>query len=297
MANDHGESVVSQADIEKRAESLEANQVEEAKKAEEAEAAKKAAEDAALKKGEDEKNPPVPEKKSQPDDPKELRKWATKLSMENAEIRKQLESLAASLSRAQQKKIDWKELAKDPTKLEKAIEERENELVRSHQQEYTDSLTKAAAEITTYEANARLADKDNYPRWAELLPVIKQLSAPTPQQPSGDPRINFNQHPKIVLDELYDLAQKVTDSDPTYKKPPAVAPEKTYSQSDVDSAIKKAVEEHEKNLRAQANGAGISSQSQRSSKGKPGEVNKEALWTMPLGDLKSALQRATDSLQ
>jgi hypothetical protein len=99
-----GESLISQGNIEKRAEDLQNSQEEAEKKAaadtaaaEKAEADKKIVEEAA--KGKDQK-PPVDQRTEdqQPKGDKELRKWATRLSMENAEIKKQLEGLANVLS-------------------------------------------------------------------------------------------------------------------------------------------------------------------------------------------------------
>src|SRR6185437_3860870 len=308
-----GETMVSIGSIEKRAQELEAKEAE--PKAEALEGAEKSQENApeATKAAEgkqpdkkevvkDEKTGKfvkVAEKVEQkpPEDSKELRKWATKLSMENAEIRKQMENLAAMLTKKQAQKVDWKELAKDPAKLEKMVEQREQELIAEQKTQYQRDMEQAAAEITNLESTRRYSDAESYPRWAELMPLMKKMSDPN----APDTRINFNQHPKIVLDALYELAQEVAASDPAYKNPePAKSAVKTFSQEEYDEAIAKAKEDaladQNRGLKSEMKGASVSGMSKGSPKGKPGEVNKEVIWNMPMDSLKSTLQRATDEL-
>lgn len=297
-----GESNISEHDIERRAEKLETDIANES-----AEADKKAQEQAAAEKAEEERKaaeaakpkPTEPDKK-QPNDPAELRKWATRVSMENAENRRLIETLFAKLSSKKEKPVDWKELAKDPVKLEKAIEQREKEIEEEYKSEYAENMNAATAELTSSLSKLRFHDKENYPRWAELFPTIQNLCKPSPAQPNGDPRVNFNQHPSVVLDDLYDLASKVVESDPNYKKPEAKVGGKSYSQEEFEAAVAKAreeaISEHENALRREEQGAGVGSMGKRSPKGKPGEVNKDALWQMPEADLKRAIQRATSEL-
>lgn len=297
-----GESLVSQGAIEKRAEDLEGKLAEEAAKKEtddaaavKAEADKKAAEELA-------KNPPAPQPdKKAPNDPEELRRWNTRVSMELAEVKKGLQNLAESLSKSQKQKVDWKSLAKDPEKLEKAIAAYEKELVDSHSAQLNDQIVQSTAEITQYESDKRFTDTKNYPRWAELMPIMKHLSTPTDAQPSGDPRVNFNRHPKVVLDDLYQLAGQLADADPNWKKPAAAAPSgKTYNQAEFDAAVAKAkedaVNDHDKRIKDEKNGAGVGSFGKSGPKGKTGDINKEVAWNMPLSSLKEAIQRATDQV-
>lgn len=297
-----GESVVSQGSIEKRAEDLEVKQTEEATKAEADQAAADKVEADKVAAAEAAKKPVVKDDADkQPNDPKELRKWATRTSMELAEVRKQQEAILAAFNKSAKKPVDWKELAKDPAKLEKAIADREKELVDEHSKQYVQHINESTAEITRYEDQVRYSDKENYPQWAELKPLMLKLAEPNTVQPNGDPRINFNQHPKVVLDALYELAKDIAAKDPTFKKAEvksAAATGKTFSQEEYDAAVAKAKEEAaaeaSSSLRAEARGAGVGGMGKGSSKSQPGKVDKDALWAMPLGDLKNAIKRASD---
>jgi hypothetical protein len=301
-----GESVISTKDIEKRAEDLEtkiATEKETADKAaadkaaaDEKAAADKAAADEAAKGGKQ-----TPGQKKEPNDPVELRRWATRTSMELSEVKKQIAGLAEILNKGAKKQVDYAALAKDPAKLQAAIEAREQEMIQEHKAKFDEQVTQATAEITQYESDRRMTDTENYPLWGELLPLMKKLAAPTEAQPSGDPRINFQQHPKKVLDDLYGLAQEIAESDPNFKKPAPKAPAntaKTYSQEEHEAAIQKAREEAAaeaaSNLKNEMKGAGVGGMGKGSSKSQPGKVDKTVLWNMPLGDLKDAIQKASE---
>lgn len=296
-----GESIISEGNIEKRAEELEV------KVAAEADAAAKpvepiteVVEPITAKRDESGKFKPAEDKKA-PNDPAELRKWNTRVSQELAELRKTQEALLAAFNKNSKKPVDWKELAKDPAKLEKAIGEREKELVAEHESKFNDTVVKQTAEITQYEDQRRYHDAENYPRWAELKPLIMKLAEPSPTQPNGDPRVNFNQHPKAILDQLYELAVTTADTDPAYKKPEAAKPAgKTYTQEEFDAQVaaakKAALDEQSAALRAEGKGAGVGSMGKGTGKGKPGEVDKSALWNMPINDLGSAIKKGTQDL-
>lgn len=302
-----GESVISTKGIEKRAEDLETKlageQIEADKVATEKAAAdeKAAAEKKALTQKGDKDNLSQKGNKKVPDDPSELRKWNTRVSMELSEVKKQVAAVAELLNKNAKVKVDYVALAKDPAKLQAAIEAREKEIVSEHQTQFEQQVTQATAEITQYESDKRLTDSENYPMWAELLPTMKRLAAPTAAQPNGDPRVNFAQHPKLVLDDLYALAQEIAESDPTFKKPAAKAPAstaKTYSQEEHEAAVTKAREEAAAEaaaaLRNENRGAGVGGMGKGSSKGAPGKVDKTVLWNMPMADLKDAIQKASE---
>lgn len=297
-----GESDISVKGIEQRAEDLEVKLAEEAKTAEkpvEEEKPEPEVKQEPVHKDEKTGKFTKPEKK-EPNDPIELRKWATRTSMELADVKKQVAAVAELLNKNAKVKVDYAALAKDPAKLQAAIEAREKEIVAEHSAKFQEQVTQAAAEITTYESNRRSQDAENYPRWNELMPVIRSLAEPRASQPNGDPRINFNQHPKDVLDDLYSLAQDVVNADPSYKKPEAkpVSTAKTYSQEEYEAAVSKAKEdalaEQRSNLSNERKGEGVGSMGKGSSKSQPGKVDKTVLWNMPLGDLKSAIQKASE---
>jgi hypothetical protein len=197
-----------------------------------------------------------------------------------------------------------KVLVKDEKALEKAIADREKELVEEHQSKFSEEKNEMIAEITRYEDQSRSRDKENYPQWVELKPIMQALSEPNQAQPHGDPRINFNRHPRLVLDDLYVLAQKIAANDPSFKKAvekPAAANGKTYSQEELDAKIKeaadKAASEVAANLRNEAKGGSVTGMTKGAGKGKPGEIDKDVAWNMPLNDLKSSIQKATDNLR
>jgi hypothetical protein len=288
-----GESIVSQGDIEKRAEDLQVKLADEKVAAEKPTAEEKPAAEV---------KPVVKEEKPVPDDPKELRKWNTRVSMEIAEVKKTVAQIAEVLNKNAKKPVDYVALAKDPAKLQAAIEAREKELIEEHQSKFNENMNQAAAEITNYESERRSRDAENYPGWVELLPIMKKLSEPRSDQPNGDPRVNFNQHPKVVLDALYELAQEVAKNDPNFKKtevkPAVTDSKKTYSQEEFEAKVAEAkaeaLKEQESNLRAENKGAGVGSMGKGGSKGKPGAVDKQVLWDMPIGDLKRAIQNASN---
>lgn len=286
MANDNGESHVSTPAIETRASELEtklaapATTVTEPVKTDPTAAAPSA-------------TTPEPAKKPEvklPNDPAELRKWNTKVSMELSDVKKRLEDLAAILNKTAKVKVDYKELAKDPAKLEKAIDAERQEQATEYQTKYNSAMNQATAEITERENKLRFHDKDNYPRWAEVHQQILDLAA------KADSRINFNQHPTVVLDELYSLAQQMVDSDPAHKKPDVNAP-KTYTKEEMDAAVAQAKAEAadaaSKGLSKENAGAGVGSMGKGGTKGKPA-VDKQALWNMPLNNLKDLVVKATE---
>lgn len=302
-----GESTVSSGAIEKRAEDLEtkevAAQAETEKAANDKAAADKAAADKVAADAAAEVARAKEPTKKAPDDPAELRKWNTRVSMELAEVKKGQEALLAAFNKNSKKPVDWKELAKDPAKLEKAVAEREKELLSERENQYNQEKVEMVAEVTRYEDERRYKDTENYPLWSDLKPIMSSLSEPRPDQPNGDPRINFGQHPKLILDELYALAKSIAEKDPLFKKAPEKKPEgstKTYTQEELDAkvaeAATKAAADSAANLRNENKGAGVGSMGKGSAKGKPGEVDKNVLWDMPLSDLGNAIKKGTEQL-
>lgn len=289
--NQPSESNISLGDITERADKLETAPVE-----------KPADGTTPEEKPEDKKETPAPkpEEKKAPNDPDELRKWNTKVSMELSEVKKQntemanqLKSLAETLSKTTRAKVDWKELAKDPVKLQAAIDAQQKEISDEWQTKYSTSKSEATAKITQKE-NARRFHDPAYPRWAELNQKVIDLAV------KGDRRIDFEQDPDAVLDTLYKVAQDDAAADPNYKAPaPAPVANKDAKYTDADlqakiaEAVKKAVADAQKGLAAEANGAGVGGMGQGAAKGKQG-VDKQALHDMPLGDLKAALIRASE---
>lgn len=236
---------------------------------------------------------PKPEEKPLPNDPTELRKWNTKVSMELAEVKKQIQGIADALSKSTKKQVDWKELAKSPEKLQAAVDELQKQANDEWQKKYEDASFASKSRITRIENQRRMHDP-NYPRWQELNSVVVKLAS------EADRRIDFDKDPEEVLDQLYQVAIEDVAKDPNYKAPAAPAAPKVdakYSevelQAKIAEAVKKAVEEAQKGLAAEENGAGVGGMGKGAPKGQGG-VDKKALWNMPLSDLKDAIQQATD---
>lgn len=303
MGQPNGESDVSLGSIAERAEKLEAPKPEE--KAPESTPKEGETPEA---KGEtpapEDKKPDVtPEavKKTEPlpNDPNELRKWNTKVSMElsemkkmHAESQKQIQQLADMLSKSTKKQVDWKELAKDPAKLQAAVDELNAQTVKEWQGKYDEANYTAKSTITKKE-NARRFHDPNYPRWQELNPIVVKMAA------NADRRIDFDKEPDVVLDALYEQAIQDVAKDPNYKPPVAPAAQRTdlkYSevelQAKIQEAVKKATEDAAKGLKAEENGAGVGSSGKGAPKGQGG-VDKKALWNMPMDKLKEAIQQAS----
>lgn len=301
-----GESSISIGGIADRAEKLEAAQAEaekntgaegaENKGGEGEKGAENAGKSGAENKSGEQKPPVAPETgKKEPNDPVELRKWNTKISMELAEMKKQQEAILAAFNKKAAKPIDWKTLAKDPEKLEKAIEDYQKQAVDEVTKTYNEKSVQSIARYTKSEFARRDHDA-SYPRWAELKPVMVSMAA------KADQRVNFDQDPDLVLDSLYELAQEDVAKDPNYKAPApkVVNPDAKYTEADlaakVKEAVDKAVAEAQKGLKAEENAAGVGGMGKGAAKGGAGDSIKKAAHAMPLNALKNAIQEATERL-
>lgn len=254
-----GESVVSSVSINQRAEALDKAEKEAAVKgadagkgAEDNQAAKvaadkaavdtKAAEDTATKGSEGKtgtEDTAVKPAKKGANDPEEMRKWTTRTAQENAKLRKEMSDLKEAqdktfklLSSISKKPVDYKELAKDPEKLQKFIED-ERENATSEMQERLDQLsTEAKQKDTVVERMKREHDTENYPEWKRLYPsIVKIAMGPTGQ---GDPRVDFTKPAGEVLDSLYELA--LTES-PTAAVVAPVSTEKVFKESEMKAIL------------------------------------------------------------
>lgn len=301
--NQPGESSISLGGIADRAEKLEVAQKEEAEKAgaeggegdaaAKAAADKKAADDKAAAEAAAKSAEPA---KNAPNDPVELRKWNTKISMELAEMKKQQEAILAAFNKKAAKPVDWKTLAKDPEKLEKAIEDYQKSAVDEVTKQYNEKSVQSIARYTKSEF-ARRDHDGSYPRWTELKQVMVSMAA------RADTRVNFDQDPDVVLDSLYDLAQQDVSKDPSYKAPvtKVVNPDAKYTDADlaakVKEAVDKAVAEAQKGVRTEENAAGVGGMGKGAAKGGAGDSIKKAAHAMPLSALKNAIQEATERLK
>lgn len=252
----NGESTVSNASIAQRAEVLEKAEKEAVTKPEDkgsedvaakakADADAKAASDKAEadKKVSDEgkAKPEVKDVKKAPNDPDELRKWNTRVSQENKKLRDEMSALKEAqdktfklLSSISKKPVDYKELAKDPEKLQKFIED-ERENATAELREQLDKVsTDARSKDTALERMRREQDSENYPEWKRLYPqIIKLAMGPAGQ---GDPRVDFTKPAGEVLDQLYVLA---LDENPKAAEAPkpVVPAEKTYTESEMKALL------------------------------------------------------------
>lgn len=242
-----GESTVSPLTISKRAEALEAaEKAAPAPKAEPEAKAEPEVKPEAKAEVKAEVKPVVPENKTEvkpeskpiPNDPTELRKWNTKVSQENAQMRKELASIKAEqekvfklLSSMSKKPIDYKELAKNPEAIQKVIEEERENATRESQERLDELSAKAKSNETMYERVKREHDIENYPEWKRVFPEIVKMAQ------AGDSRVDFTQPAGDVLDALYELALQANP-----KPAAAVVPEeKVYKEEDFKAAVADAV--------------------------------------------------------
>lgn len=245
----NGESTVSNVSISQRAEALEKAEKESAaakpeEKTEEAkqpEAEKKVEEKQPAEKKEDSK-PEVKEVKKAPNDPDELRKWNTRVSQENKKLRDEMSALKEAqdktfklLSSISKKPVDYKELAKDPEKLQKFIED-ERETATAELREQLDKVSSdARSKDTALERMRREQDAENYPDWKRLYPnIVKLAMGPSGQ---GDPRVDFTKAAGEVLDQLYVLALEENPKAAEAPKVDAKPAEKTYTESEMKTVL------------------------------------------------------------
>jgi hypothetical protein len=237
------------------------------------------------------KKPEAPVEKSIPNDPAELRKWNTKVSQDNAALRDEIKALKAAVEKTLKKPIDYKELAKNPEAIQKQIEQERAEAVAEMQAQLEEKTTLAVKNETIVERIKREQDIVNYPEWKRVFPLIQNLAA------NSDGRVNFSKAPGDVLDDLYALAtqlypaQIVTPPAPVAEVKPEVKPGKTDAeiQALIEVARKEAYDKAQQDLRAEQAGAGIGSRGQGGKRSSG--TSKEALQSMPLGDLKKLISQ------
>lgn len=244
-------------------------------------------------------DPKVPEVKADvpmPNDTKELRKWATRASQENAQLRKDMDTLKAAIDKLSKKPVDYAALAKDPDSIKRHVEEERLEAINALQKKYDDAMVEAGKKETIFEKTRRDMDSANYPRWKQVFPMVQELANNT------DGRINFQQPIGDVLDDLYKLATQLLPEEakpvetiipaPTAGVPAAA---KTAEQSEADiqariaEAVRKAREEAASGISAEQNGAGVGSLGKGGKRGSG--LDKETLKTMPMGDLKAMISK------
>lgn len=226
-----------------------------------------------------------------PNDPTELRKWATKASQESASLRDEVKALKTAIEKMSKKPVDYKELAKNPELIQKQIELERQEAIAEMQDKLQEATTRAVAQETTVERIRREQDTTNFPEWKRVFPLIQNLAANT------DGRINFNQKPSDVLDALYELAVQLAPisapvaAAPAAVAPASVAPVKTAEEiaAEIAAAEKRGFEKAQEAIRQEQAGGGVGSAGTggRRSSG----TTKEALQSMPLADLKKLISK------
>lgn len=239
------------------------------------------------------KAPEVKPEKRQPNDPNELRKWATKSAQEAAALREEMKAMRAAIDKMSKKPVDYAALSKDPEALKKHVEQERAEAAAEFQRKLTEANNRAMKNETLVAKAEFEKDTQNYPRWNKLFPLIQNLAA------NSDGRINFNGRPAAdVLHDLYTLADELSPAEiaavvaapaPAAAVAPVAAVTEADIQARIDAAVAKAKADAEAGIRAEQNGAGIGS----TGKGgrRDGKVSKEAYMKMPLKDLKSHIQQ------
>jgi hypothetical protein len=177
--------------------------------------------------------------KKAPNDPDELRKWNTRVSQENKKLRDEMSALKDAqektfklLSKISKTPVDYKELAKDPEKLQKFIEEERENATTELKAQLDQATNQAKEKDTVVERMKREHDSENYPEWKRLYPsIVKIAMGPTGQ---GDPRVDFTKPAGDVLDALYDLA---LSENPAVAAPAPVVTEKVYKESEMKTML------------------------------------------------------------
>jgi hypothetical protein len=237
-----------------------------------------------------------PTEKKQPNDPAELRKWATKAAQEAAAANERIKKLEAAIAKLAKKPVDYEALAKDPEALKKHVEAERAEAAAEMEKQLTEERTERVKNETVVARLEMERDAENYPRWGKLFPLIQNLAG------NQDGRINFARPPREVLHDLYILAEQLSPSDapasvaasvaePVAPATPAAPMPKMFTEEEmnnrVEAARKEAAEKAQAGLSNEANGAGLGSA------GKGGRrssaVSKEALAKMDLKELKKLI--------
>lgn len=239
--------------------------------------------------------PEVKGEKKQPNDPAELRKWATKSSQEAAALREELKAVKAAIEKMSKKPVDYVALAKDPEALRKHIESERAEAASEQEKQFKTERDERIKSETILWKERYERDTENYPRWGKLFPLIQTLSA------NSDGRINWKQPTPEILRDLYVLAEQLSPTDapaaPVAAAPATPAPvapaapvvTEEQIQARIDAAVAKAKTDAATGLRAEENGAGIGSQGKGGKR--DGKVNVDALKKMPLKDLKAMIEK------
>jgi hypothetical protein len=230
--------------------------------------------------------------KTAPNDPTELRKWATKASQENAALRAEMKAVKEALDKLTKKPIDYKELAKNPDSIKAHIEEERQEAIAEAEtriQELQFTASKNATEALVLR-NER--DSTNYPEWSKRFPMIQRLAA------NVDGRVNFDLPEAEVLQRLYDIAGEdiatLAPATPAAAAAPvaaaaSTAPAMTPEQIKAleEAAEKRGFEKAQAATRAEQSGAGLGSAGKGGRQQPP--LDKQALWKMDKKDLKALI--------
>lgn len=234
-----------------------------------------------------------PAEKKQPNDPNELRKWSTKLSQENAALRDEMKAIKAAIEKMSKKPVDYAELAKNPDSLKAHIEAERQEAVKELTEKYVEARDTAVANETQLVRLQMEKDTENFPRFGKLFPLIQTLAN------NNDGRVNWNQAPRLVLEEAYALAEQLSPAEvaaavaapvePTPVAPAAPVVTEEQIQARIAEAVAKAKADAEAGIQNEKNGAGVGSAG-RGGRRDP-NVSKDALKTMPLKDLKAMIAK------
>ena len=235
----------------------------------------------------------APDAPKMPNDPIELRKWATKASQESAALREDIKRMEAALAKLTKKPVDYKELAKNPDAIQKQIEIERQEAIAEMQKALDEKTFEAAKNATVVARIEMEHDTKGHPDFERLFPLMQNLSA------NQDGRINFNKADvKEVLEDLYQLASQLAPIPQAPVAPAPVAPVEPpapvgKSQEEVDALLaaaeKRGYEKAQDDARKEASGQGIGSRGQGGKRSSG--VSKEALNDMPLNDLKKLIQQ------
>lgn len=240
----------------------------------------------------DETKPVVKDEKHIPNDPSEFQKFVTRSSQENAELRRQNEAHAKEIAelrelveKATKKPINWDEIAKDPKKAQELWEEHEAEVRQSYEEKI---VVKEVEHISKDMAR----DSQTYPDYKYLYPLMVRLTENEGAEAlKHDPNFNFNRDQKVVLHDLYKLAEKIS---PKQEQPKGDA--KSYTAEEIEKIREDARQEAAKAATEKEvkQNAGQSATGQFGGKGRktPTSLADEVRNAPSLDEARKALKRS-----
>jgi hypothetical protein len=194
-------------------------------------------------------------KVEKPKSDSEVRKWATKTSQENAQLRKDLQALRESVEKMTKKPLDLNELSKNPEQLQKLWQDREAEFAKLN----FNLLQSNRAFQTSQISQRRLNQPEEYPNWNKAAKIMEDLVG------KRDPGfLNLcdwgAEDPEVALDKGYEYVKPMIDQT-DWSKIPGFEDKQAIAEAEINKRIeaarKEAYNQALEESRARANGSTV----------------------------------------